>query len=210
MKKLLILSVALLSIGFAANAQSAGKKMASSALVLTPGSWSIDPAHSSVKFSVSHMTVSTVDGSFKVYSGAIQSPSADFNNSKITFSVDVNSINTDNEMRDKHLKSDDFFNAEKYPSMTFTSTSFKKMKGNIYSLEGNLTIRDVTKKAKFAVVYGGAVKDPYGNTKAGFKASGTMSRAAYGLKWNKLTEAGGAMVGDEVTMVLNMEFAQAK
>lgn len=94
--------------------------------------------------------------------------------------------------------------------MTFTSTSFKKVKGNIYTLEGNLTIRNVTKKVKFAVLYGGTMVDPWGNTKAGFKATGKISRAAYGLKWNQVTEAGGAVVGDEVSMTLNLEFAKQK
>ena len=94
--------------------------------------------------------------------------------------------------------------------MTFTSTSFKKVKGNIYSLEGNLTIRDVTKKVRFAVVYGGTVTDPWGNTKAGFQASSKVSRKEYGLKWNTLTEAGGAVVGDQVNIILHMEFGKQK
>lgn len=207
MKKLFILSMILLGFGMVSNAQD---KKATNALVLTPGKWNVDPVHSGVKFSVSHMTVSEVEGSFKSFTGTIVSPTADFSNATVNFSVDVNSINTDNDMRDKHLKSDDFFSADKYPNMTFVSTSFKKVKGNMYILEGNLTIRDVTKKVKFAVVYGGAAKDPYGNIKAGFKATGKISRSAYGLKWSKLTEAGGAMVGDEVSIALNLEFAQAK
>jgi len=194
MKKLFI--TALMAIAtFAAQAQT---------------KWSVDPAHSAVKFSVSHLAISEVDGVFKMFSGSIDAPTADFNNAVVKFSVDVNSINTDNDMRDKHLKSDDFFNAEKFPAMTFASTSFKKVKGNNYTLEGNLTIRDVTKKVKFAVVYGGTTKDPWGNIKAGFKATGKISRAAYGLKWSKLTEAGGAVVGDEVSMTILGEFTQQK
>ena len=113
-------------------------------------------------------------------------------------------------MRDKHLKSDDFFNAEKFPKMSFVSTSFKKVRGNMYLLEGNLTIRDVTKPVKFTTVYGGTVTDPYGNIKAGFKATGKISRKAYNLLWNKLTEAGGAVVGDEVTMTINTEIGKQK
>lgn len=171
--------------------------------------WNADAMHSSVKFTVSHLTVSEVEGRFKVFNGSIDAPTADFNNAAINFAVDVNSVNTDQEDRDKHLKSDDFFNAEKYPKMTFVSTSFKKGKGNNYILEGNLTIRDVTKKVKFEVTYGGTMKDPYGNTKAGFKATGKIKRSDYNLKWNKLTEAGGMIVGDEVSMVLNLEFAKA-
>ncbi|MBS1585170.1 MAG: YceI family protein [Bacteroidetes bacterium] len=170
--------------------------------------WKADVTHSSVKFTVTHLTVSEVEGKFKVFNGTIDAQTADFNNAKVEFSVDVNSINTDDENRDKHLKSDDFFNAEKFPAMRFTSTAFRKVKGNIYYLEGNLTIRDVTKKAKFAVLYGGTVKDPYGNIKAGFKATSKISRKEYGLKWNKLTEMGGAVVGDEVNIILNIEFAK--
>lgn len=172
--------------------------------------WNLDKSHSSVKFSVQHLVISETEGNFKVYDGSINSPSADFNNAQVNFTVDVNSINTDDEKRDAHLKGDDFFNAEKYPTMKFTSTSLKKVKGNMYTMEGNLTIRDVTKKVKFAVVYNGTVKDPWGNTKAGFKASGKINRKDYGLKWSATTEAGGAVVGDEVQMLINVEFAQAK
>ncbi len=172
--------------------------------------WSLDKSHSSVKFTVEHLVISEVEGSFKMYNGSIHSPATDFTGAKIDFTVDVNSINTDDDKRDAHLKRDDFFNAEKYPSMKFTSTSFKKIKGNMYALTGDLTIRDVTKKVTFAVVYGGTIKDPWGNTKAGFKASGKINRKDFGLKWNAMTEAGGAVVGDEVNMVINAEFAQQK
>ena len=113
-------------------------------------------------------------------------------------------------MRDTHLKSDDFFNAEKYPKMTFKSISFKKVSGNKYALTGNLTLRDVTKNVTFDVTYGGTAKDGYGNTKAGFKASTIINRFDYGLKWNALTEAGGMTVGSDVTIALRLEFAQAK
>lgn len=174
------------------------------------GKWTVDASHSNVKFSVSHLVVSETEGYFKVFDGTIDAPTADFQNAKIDFSVDVNSVNTDNEMRDKHLKSDDFFNAEKFPKMTFKGTSFKKVKGNNYVLEGDLTIRDVTKKVKFNVTYGGTMVDPWGNTKAGFKTTTTISRKAYGLMWSKMTEAGGAVVGDEVTIILKLEFAKAK
>ncbi|RYY94124.1 MAG: YceI family protein, partial [Chitinophagaceae bacterium] len=129
---------------------------------------------------------------------------------KINFTVDVNSIYTDNDARDKHLKSDDFFNADNYPNMVFTGTSFRKVSGNQYELKGNLTIRNVTKPATFKVTYGGTVKDPWGNTKAGFKASGSINRFDYGLKWNSLTEAGGAVVGKDIAIDLRLEFAQAK
>ncbi|WP_207534314.1 YceI family protein [Desertivirga arenae] len=172
--------------------------------------WGVDPVHSSVKFSVEHLVISEVDGQFKKFDGNIVSKTPNFSNAEISFSVDVNSINTDNEMRDKHLKSPDFFDAEKYPDMTFKSTSFKKVSGNKYLLVGNLNLHGVTKPAKFTVTYGGTAKDGYGNTKAGFKASTVINRFDYGLKWNNLTEAGGATVGKDITIDLKLEFAQQK
>jgi polyisoprenoid-binding protein YceI len=171
--------------------------------------WKLDNSHSSVKFSVEHLKVSETEGNFKGFDGTLSSKNADFSDAEISFTVDVKTINTDNDMRDKHLQSDDFFNAEKFPQMKFKSTSFKKVSGNKYVLEGDLTIRDVTKKVKFDVVYRGTQKDPYGNTKAGFKATGSIKRLEYGLKWNVMTEAV-SVVADDVNIVINLEYAQAK
>lgn len=178
--------------------------------VIAQTTWNLDNAHSNVKFQVTHLIISEVEGSFKAFSGKLQSPKADFNDVNVAFSVDVNSIDTDNEMRDKHLKSDDFFNAEKYPAMTFKSISWKKVDDKNYALEGDLTIRDVTKRVVFTVVHGGTTNDPWGNTKAGFKATTVINRLEYGLKWNTVTEAGGAVVGKDVTIVLNLQFAKEK
>jgi polyisoprenoid-binding protein YceI len=172
--------------------------------------WKVDPVHSNVRFTVPHLVISEVEGSFKKFDGTIAATKPDFTDAAVNFTINVGSINTDNEMRDKHLKADDFFNAEQYPNMTFKSTSFKKVSGNKYVLAGNMTIRNVTKPVKFDVVYGGTSKDGYGNTKAGFKATTTINRFDYDLKWNSLTEAGGATVGKDVTIDLKLEFAQAK
>ena len=172
--------------------------------------WNVDPVHSTLKFSVTHLVISEVEGNFKKFDGSFTSSKPDFTDASIRFNIDVNSINTDNDMRDKHLKSDDFFNAEKYPQMTFQSTSFKKVSANKYALYGNMTIRNVTKPVKFDVTYGGTAKDGYGNTKAGFKATTVINRFDYDLKWNALTEAGGATVGKDITINMNLEFAQAK
>ena len=182
----------------------------STSIAQTAKTWNVDKMHSAVKFTVSHLVISEVDGSFKIFDGNLVSTKEDFTDAKINFTVDVNSINTDNTGRDGHLKGDDFFNAEKYPKMTFVSTSFTKKSGSMYELTGNLTIRDVTKKVTFAVKYGGTTKDPYGNTKAGFKATGTINRLEYGLKWNTLTEAGGAVVGSDIDLTVNLEMALAK
>jgi len=172
--------------------------------------WTVDNVHSNVKFTATHMVISEVEGNFKSFSGTLTAAKPDFTDATIEFSVDIASINTDNEQRDKHLKSDDFFNAEKFPTMTFKSISMKKLSGNKYELTGNLTIRDVTKRVKFAVTYGGTAKDGYGNTRAGFRASTTINRLDYGLKWNSLLETGGAVIGPEVAISLNVELIKAK
>ena len=190
--------------------------MIAAALVLSQSAlfaqtkWNVDPAHSSAKFTVTHLVISEVEGNFKTFKGTMTNTKPDFTGANIDFSIDVASVNTDNEMRDKHLKSDDFFNTEKYPNMVFKSTSMKKLAGNKYALMGNLTIRDVTKPVKFDVTYGGTAKDGYGNTKVGFKANTVINRFDYGLKWNTATEAGGATVGKDITVDLKLEFAQAK
>ncbi len=169
--------------------------------------WSIDKPHTSVRFAVSHMVVAETEGTFKVFDGSVEHSKADWSDAKINFSIDVNSINTDNEYRDKHLKGDDFFNVEKYPAMTFKSSSFKPLGGNKYELSGNLTIRDITKPVKFDVSFGGisAKKD-----KAGFKATTTINRFDYNLKWDIATEAGELMVGKEVEITVRVELNRAK
>ncbi|ETZ19363.1 YceI family protein [Pedobacter sp. V48] len=168
--------------------------------------WTVDPMHSFINFSVKHMGISFVDGSFKKFDGAVTAAKEDLTDAKISFSVDVNSISTSVEPRDKHLKSDDFFNAETFPYMTFESTSFKKLKGNNYELSGKLTIRDVTKDVKFNVVFGGTAKDQQGNTKAGFSANTTINRLDYNIKYDPT----GMGVGKDVKITLNLEFVQAK
>jgi len=170
--------------------------------------WSVDPMHSFVNFSVKHSGISFVDGSFKKFDGTITAAKADLTDAKINFTADVASINTSVEMRDNHLKSDDFFNAEKYPKITFVSTSFTKtaVKGNTYVLAGKLTIRDVTKDVKFAVTYGGTAKDQQGNTKAGFKATTTINRLDYNIKYDP-TAAG---IAKDINITLNLQFAQGK
>lgn len=168
--------------------------------------WTVDPMHSFVNFSVKHMGISFVDGSFTKFDGSVTAAKPDLTDAKINFTVDVNSINTSVEPRDKHLKSDDFFSAVTYPNMTFESTSFKKGSGNNYILSGKLTIRDVTKDVKFDVVFGGTAKDQQGNTKAGFAATTTINRLDYNIKYDPT----GAGIAKDVKITLNLEFAQAK
>lgn len=172
--------------------------------------WTLDASHSNVNFTVTHLVISEVDGNFKLFNGDILAKDDTFEDAAINFNVDISSINTENKDRDAHLKSDDFFNAEKFPKMSFKSTSFKKVSGNKYVLKGILTIRDVSKPVSFDVTFGGTVKDPWGNTKAGFKASTTIKRSEYKLLWNKTIETGGAVVGDEVFINVKTEFTKAK
>lgn len=171
--------------------------------------WQVDPSHSKVSFSVSHLVISEVDGNFKTFQGSLTTKKDDFSNANISFSVDINSIDTDNEQRDGHLKSEDFFYTEKYPKMEFSSTSFTKKKDGNYKLTGNLSLRGVTKKITFDVKYGGTIdNDGYGNTKAGFVAKGTINRIDYGVAWNAETEHGGWTVGEDVDIVLKLELVK--
>lgn len=172
--------------------------------------WTLDKSHSSVKFGVKHLVVSEVEGAFKSFDGKVTAKDDQFTDAQIDFTIDIASINTDDEKRDGHLKSDDFFNAEKFPQMKFAGKSFKKAGKNKYKLTGELTIRDVTKTVTFDVDFGGVVKDPWGNTKAGFKAVTSINRFDYNLKWNTMLETGGAVVGKDVKITVNIELAKAK
>lgn len=166
-------------------------------------SWKIDPTHSAVKFKTRYLLISEVEGTFKKFDGTFTSSKADFSDMSAEMTVDVASVNTDNEMRDNHLKSDDFFNAEKFPKMTFKSTGIRSLGKGRFILSGELTIRDVTKNVEVPLTYGGTVKDPWGNTRAGFKATGTVNRKDFKLTWDKKTEAGEAVVADDVEFTID-------
>jgi polyisoprenoid-binding protein YceI len=173
--------------------------------------WKLDPAHSQVRFSVAHLVIAEVTGRFTDFSVNFeQKGKDDFAGSSLTATIKTASINTDNEGRDKHLRSDDFLNAEKFPAITFVSTSFEKTGKDSYKISGDLTIRDVTKPVTLDARFTGTVKDPWGNTKAGFKATTSVNRFDYGVKWSKGIEAGGLVAGETIDITLLMEFAQAK
>jgi len=172
--------------------------------------WQIDPAHSEVTFRVRHLVIATVSGKFDKFSSTVTTEGDDFSNANIEFSVETASINTGVDARDNHLRSDDFFNSEKFPLMTFKSTSLKKISGGEYQLDGNLTIRDVTKPISLNVEFGGTATDPYGNHKAAFEVAGKLNRKEFGLRWDAITEAGGAVVSDEVKIHVNVQYAKAQ
>ncbi|MFN5356496.1 MAG: YceI family protein [Bacteroidota bacterium] len=172
--------------------------------------WNVDPTHTAIKFSVSHLVITEVEGQFNAFDGKVVTKTDDFSGADINFSIDVASINTNQEKRDAHLKGDDFFNAEKYPKITFEGKSFKKTGDRKYTLTGNLTIRDVTKPVTFDVTYAGKLKDPWGNMKAGFKATTSINRKDYKLMWSAATETGTLVVSDEVAITVNLQLVQAQ
>ena len=167
--------------------------------------WKIDSAHSEVKFKVKHLVVSTVTGQFKKFDANIETNSDDFENAKITFEADINSIDTREPQRDTHLKSEDFFDAANYPKLLFVSKSFKKKSADDYELTGDITIRGITKEIELDAVYNGTVQGFDGNDVAGFEISGKLNRMDFGLKWNAITEAGGVVVSNEVKLEISLE-----
>ncbi len=171
------------------------------------GKWVLDPMHSEVQFKVKHLVISTVTGTFKIFKGSLTTQSDDFTDAAIEFSLDVNSVDTNQTDRDNHLKSADFFNAEVYPAIKFKSTSFTK-DGDDYKLKGDLTIKDVTKPVILEVNFGGTATDFYGNVKAGFEVAGKINRKEFGLTWDGVTEAGSIVVGEDIKLAVNVQFAK--
>ena len=171
--------------------------------------WALDPAHSSVDFSVRHMMIANVKGTFNSFNATIDADPTDLTTANIEFSVDTASVDTRNKDRDAHLVSADFFDVENHPNMTFKSSNIEKTDEGEYNVTGDLTLRGVTKQETFAVTFEGQGKDPWGNEKAGFSASGTVNRSDYGLVWNAALETGGVLVGDKVKINLQIQAAKA-
>ncbi len=169
--------------------------------------YKIDAAHSDIIFKVKHLMITTVTGQFKSFDATLTAEAEDFSDAAVTFTADINSVDTRSEQRDAHLKSDDFFAAEKYPELKFTSTSFGK-NGNGYVLKGDLTLRDVTKPIELHADFNGVVVDPWGQTKVGFEAEGKIKRKEFGLGWDAVTEAGGVVVSDEVKLQFHVQFVK--
>jgi len=166
--------------------------------------WQIDPTHSQVTFSVKHMMVSTVKGTFNVFSGEVEIDEQHPENSWVVAEVDAASINTRDARRDGHLRSPDFFDVEQYPKITFKSTKVEAVGDNEYRVTGNLTMHGVTKEVTFNVEYSGQVRDGYGMQRAGLDAKATINRKDFGLNWNTLLESGGVAVSDKVTIELDL------
>jgi polyisoprenoid-binding protein YceI len=173
-----------------------------SGAAISQTTWTIDKNHSKIGFVVTHMAISEVEGNFKDFDATVVSKSDDFNGAEITFTAKTASIDTDNEKRDGHLKSPDFFEAEKFPDITFKGTLVKT--GGKYKAKGNLTMKGVTKPAEFDVTYGGTMDTGRG-LKAGFKLTGVVNRQDYGVKWGIKTPGGEMVVSDDVTIICKVE-----
>ena len=172
--------------------------------------WVIDPAHSEIQFKVKHLMITTVTGYFKKFNLEVETENDDFTTaSKIEFTADINSIDTNNDQRDTHLKSADFFDGASKPKLVFRGKKYEKH-GDEYKLTGELTIRNTTKPVPLDVEFGGIVVDPYGQTKAGFTIIGKISRKEFGLTWNAVTEAGQIVVSDDIRINAEIQLIKQK
>ena len=170
--------------------------------------WKIDTAHTNVEFSVRHLMITSVKGRFAEVSGTVTFDETDPSNGAVEVSINVNSVDTRDAQRDAHLKSGDFFAAEKYPTMTFRSTRVENVRGDRFTLVGDLTLHGVTKEVALNVTSEGRAKDPWGGERAGFTAAGTLKRSDFGLTWNQALETGGVVVGDDIKLALDVELVR--
>jgi polyisoprenoid-binding protein YceI len=173
-------------------------------------SWKLDPAHSSVEFKVKHMMISNVKGYLTGITGVFNENAADISHSTIEASIDVATLTTGDAQRDAHLKSPDFFNVEKFPTMTFKSSSVKSTGFGEYAVSGDLSLHGITRSVTFAVEGPSEPgKDPWGNTRIGLSATAKINRKDFGLSWNSALETGGVLVGEEVAITLDVQFIKA-
>lgn len=169
--------------------------------------WTLDPTHSELEFKVKHLMITTVTGKFNQFTSELVTEAEDFSDAVVSFEAQVSSIDTSNTDRDNHLKSGDFFDAEKFPVLKLESAKLTK-DGDDYTLNGSLTIKDTTKPVKLKVEFGGIAKDPWGNVKAGFTLNGKINRTDFGLTWNAALETGGLMVSEDVRILGELQFVK--
>ncbi|HVK87597.1 MAG TPA: YceI family protein [Kofleriaceae bacterium] len=176
---------------------------------MTASNWNFDHSHSTVNFHVRHMMIAKVHGRFSKWGGTLLLDNSDLTNSKLEVSIETASVDTRDEKRDGHLRSADFFDSERFPTMTYKSTSVTKISDDEYEVLGELTLRETTKPVKLTVEYNGTGKDPWGGTRAGFSAKATINRKDFGLHWNAALEAGGVLVSDEIKIAIEVEAVPA-
>ncbi len=172
---------------------------------MTKTNWTLDPTHSEIAFSVKHMMISKVKGGFNKFDAKIVADPTDLTTAEIEFTIDMASIDTRNEDRDNHLRSADFFEVEKYPSLTFKATSIEKTDDDEYAVTGDVNLHGVTRQETFNITFEGQGKDPWGNEKAGFSGKTKIKRSNYNLTWNAALETGGVLVGDQITINLEIQ-----
>ncbi len=170
--------------------------------------WVLDPTHSELGFKIRHLMISNVSGTFKNFTIEVKTENDDFSKASINASIEVNSINTNNETRDEHLRNSDFFETEKYPELIFNSTRIEKDDDQTYFLYGDLTIKGITKPVKLNLEFNGIVNDPWGNERAGFLLTGKINRADYGINFNNVLDSGGLALGEEVKLHSEIELVK--
>jgi len=172
--------------------------------------WALDAAHSEVNFKVRHLMVSNVSGMFKTFNGTVETEGDDISTAKVHFTIDVNSVSTNNDQRDGHLKTGDFFDVENHPQIIFDSSNLEKAEGDNYKLHGTLNMRGVSKEITLNAEYGGTTQDPWGNTRAGFEVTGKINRQDFGVSFGMVTETGGLLLSNDVNISANVEFVKQK
>jgi polyisoprenoid-binding protein YceI len=177
---------------------------------MTTTKWVLDATHSEIQFKVKHLMISTVTGQFNTFEGSIETEEDDFTTAKAHFSADINSISTNNEHRDAHLKNADFFDAENYPQLTFESEKIEQVDDENYKVHGDFTLRGITKKIILDAELGGTTVDPWGNTRVGFAIKGVINRKDFDVSFGLLTDTGGIALSDEVKLLVNVQFVKQK
>lgn len=170
--------------------------------------WALDPSHSELQFKVKHLMISTVTGQFNQFNATVETEDNDFAKAKISFTAEVDSISTNNEQRDAHLKNTDFFDAPNHPQIIFKSDKLEKTSDEEYKLYGKLTMRGVTRDVILQVEFGGVTIDPWGNTRSGFTVNGKVNRQDFGVSFGAITDTGAILLGDEVKIIANVEFVR--
>jgi len=170
--------------------------------------WALDPTHSEIQFKVKHLMISNVTGQFGKFDASVETNGDDISTAKISFSADINSISTNNEQRDAHLRTSDFFDAENHPQLTFVSSKLEKVDEENYKLHGTLTMRGTSKEITLNVEFGGIITDPWGNTRSGFTVSGKINRQDFGVSFGMVTETGGLLLGNDVSIHAQAEFVK--
>ena len=170
--------------------------------------WAFDPAHSEITFKVKHLMITNVKGEFKKFESTLNAADASFKNATASATIQVGSISTNNDDRDNHLKSADFFDADQFSTIQFESTSLERFDDENGQLKGNLTIKGITKEVSFELEFGGISKDPWGNEKVGFSLNGKINREDFGLTWNATLETGGVLVSNDVKIAAEIQFVK--